>query len=212
MNDAANRARLVAALREHQAAFGVKLSDDQAARLADYYDLVQDHNPTLHLVAPCSPEEFAVRHVLESLTLLEFLPAHSRFADVGAGAGLPSVPCLIVRRDLRTFLIESKAKKIGFLQSILTKFGLIERATLIHSQFAETPRPDVSHVTCRALDRFAQNLPRLLKWSGGRTLLFFGGPSLREQFIGLGVGITEKLLPMSQRRYLFVTQDRKPPS
>ena len=75
-----------------------EMAIEEGATLADYYELVQANNPLLHLVAPSSPEEFAVRHVLESLALLKFLPERAKFADVGAGAGLPSIPCLIAAR------------------------------------------------------------------------------------------------------------------
>ena len=108
------RKEFVQAIKTHQAAFGLKLSDQIIDRLADYYDSVQEHNPLLHLVGPCSPEEFAIRHILESLTLLEHLPNTAKFADVGAGAGLPSIPCLLVREDLTSVLIESKEKKTKF--------------------------------------------------------------------------------------------------
>ena len=82
------RDEFISALRSNQAAFGVDLSDDAVERLTDFYALVQQHNPLLHLVGPCSAEEFATRHILESLTMLEFLPMNARFADVGAGDGL----------------------------------------------------------------------------------------------------------------------------
>lgn len=205
MEDAAIRGGFVTALREHRDGFGLDVSDQQVSRVADYYDLVRVHNPILHLVGPATPAEFAIRHVLESLTLLEFLPVNARFADVGTGAGLPSVPCLIVRPDLKGFLIESKAKKVSFLREVAEKCELAERVTLIDRQFAETPRPVVGFVTCRALDRFAQNLPRLVKWSGDATLLFFGGPSLRDQLSDLGVKFIERLMPMSEQRYLFIS-------
>ena len=198
------RIEFLDALKAHEASFGVELSASALEGLADFYELIQQHNPLLHLVAPCTPKDFAVRHVLESLTLLEVLPRNARFADVGTGAGLPSIPCLILRDDLIGFLIESKAKKIGFLKEVVAECGFCERASLIHRQFSESPRPDVSYVTCRALDRFAQNLPRLMKWSGDGTLLLFGGPSLQEQLITLGVKFTQKLMPMSEQRYLFV--------
>ncbi|MCV4777967.1 class I SAM-dependent methyltransferase, partial [Escherichia coli] len=67
------------------------------ALLADYFDLVMRHNALLHLVGPCSPEDFAVRHILESIVMTGFIPTGGSFADVGAGAGLPSIPCLIAR-------------------------------------------------------------------------------------------------------------------
>jgi len=198
------RDEFIDGLRKHQAAFRLDLPADVIGRLADYYQLVQDHNPILHLVAPCSAEEFAVRHIIESLTMTKELPGSSRFADVGTGAGLPGIPCLIARADLRGVLIESKEKKAGFLQKVLAECQLSDRAELINRQFAEIKRPDVSYVSCRALDRFAQNLPRLLRWSGDCTLLLFGGPSLREELIREKVGFTERLMPLSEQRYLFV--------
>lgn len=201
------RGEFIKTIGENQAQFELDLTVKNVERLADYFELVQEHNPILHLVGPCTPAEFAVRHVLESLTLLEFLPQNARFADVGTGAGLPSIPCLIVRDDLHGALVESKEKKVGFLQTVIAKCKLAGRAEIVHKQFSETPRPDVSYVTCRALDKFTQNLPRLLKWSGNCTLLFFGGPALRQEMQKHGLKIKkERLMPMSEQRYLFVSK------
>src|SRR4051812_26775644 len=84
-------------LAEHAEGFGVSLGEGARARLGDYFELVSAWNPRLHLVAPCAPAEFATRHVLESLAALRFLPAGATFVDVGAGAGLPALPCLLAR-------------------------------------------------------------------------------------------------------------------
>ena len=199
------RGRLTEQIRVNAALFDVELTDDALARIADYYDLVQEHNGLLHLVAPCPPEQFAVRHILESLTLLEFLPTNAKFADVGSGAGLPSIPCLIARPDLRCVLIESKFKKARFLDEAIERLGLQDRAEIVNKQFEETEPKNARLVTCRALDKFAQKLPRVIKWSQGRTLLFFGGPALRIEMEKLGLAVREKLMPLSERRYLFVT-------
>lgn len=203
------RKRFISSIKEHREGFGVDLSDETIQRLADYYELVQEHNPLLHLVAPCTPEEFATRHILESLTLLEFLPRGARFADVGTGAGLPSIPCLIARDDLHAVLIESKEKKAGFLQTVLADCQLTNRAAIVNRQFSETPRPDVSYVTSRALDRFAENLLRLVKWSRDCKLLFFGGPALEEKLTAMGLSVERRLLPMSEQRFLFITENRR---
>jgi 16S rRNA (guanine527-N7)-methyltransferase len=191
-------------IRDRQSEFGLRLEENRIEKLAQYFELVQKNNPLLHLVAPASEEEFAVRHVLESLTLLEFLPANARFADVGTGAGLPSIPCLIAREDLRAVLIESKLKKGAFLEEVLSKCGLENRASLINRQFEEISKPDVAFVTCRALDKFTQKLPKLLKWSRGADLLFFGGKALGEELTKSRVKFREKLMPLSEQRYLFI--------
>lgn len=195
------------AIEKHQTAFDLNLSDEKIHALADYYELIQKHNALLHLVAPTSAEEFAVRHVLESLTLLEFLPQDAKFADVGTGAGLPSMPCLVAREDLLGVLIESKPKKANFLIETAEKLNIEKRVRVINRQFEEAAKPAVSFVACRALDKFADKLPRLLKWSGESELLFFGGNNLREALQKHRVKFVEKLMPLSEQRYLFVVQN-----
>ena len=201
------RQQFIKSLSANQQNFDILLTKQQQNALADYYEIIQKHNEILHLVAPCSPEDFAVRHILESLTLLEFLPKNAKFADVGTGAGLPSIPCLIVREDLSGVLIESKLKKVSFLQKVLAESKLENCAEILDRQFEELPKPNVSFILCRALDKFTQKLQKLLRWSGNSKLLFFGGNNLREELQKNGVEFQEKLMPMSEQRFLFVSLD-----
>ena len=197
------------ALSANQGLFGIDLSDDAVSDLSKYYELVKAHNPLLHLVAPCSAEDFATRHILESLTLLHHFPQNAKFADVGAGAGLPSIPCLIARKDLKATLIESKVKKADFLQTAGDELKLNKRSVITNRQFEETMSGEAEFVTCRALDKFVDKLPKLIKWSKGLKLLFFGGPALRIEMEKLGLTVQEQLMPLSERRYLFISQARK---
>ncbi len=192
------------AINAHQSAFGLTLSDDAVERLAVFYGLILEHNPILHLVGPCTAEEFATRHILESLTLLEYLPTGSRFADVGTGGGLPSIPCLLVRGDLRAVLIESKEKKTKFLELAIESLGIKDRTAVVNKQFQEVDPGNCESITCRALDKFTEKLPKLLKWRKRRPMLLFGGPNLREELLKQKVAFVEKLMPMSDQRYLFV--------
>jgi 16S rRNA (guanine(527)-N(7))-methyltransferase RsmG len=200
------RSEFIGSLQKHQALFGLEISDQKIERLADYYDLVIEHNPILHLVAPCTPEEFATRHILESLTLLEFLPESARFSDVGAGAGLPSIPCLLARDDLKVDLIESKIKKSEFLRKAIEELSRSDRANVINKQFEEAESGEASVVTCRALDRFSEKLPRLIKWSKNRPLLLFGGPDLRPLIKKYRLVTAERLMPLSERRFLYFAE------
>ena len=175
--------------------FGVELTAEALARLGTYYSLLIRWNDRLHLVAPCSPEEFATRHVLESLMLLEHLPHGAKIADIGSGGGLPILPCLIVRADLEATLIESSQKKAVFLREALNAVG--RKATVLPRRFEDVPAPDVQFVTSRALDHFEKKLGELMAWAPkGATLLLFGGEKLldAERF----------LIPGSEKRYLYV--------
>src|SRR5690606_35901429 len=131
VREVTNRSEFIRALEANEAAFSIGLDDSRRERLADYFEIVMEHNDLLHLVAPCTPETFATRHVLESLSLLRHLPARAEFIDVGSGAGLPSLPCLVAASQLSAVLVESKPKKAAFLTAAIERLGLSDRAIVI---------------------------------------------------------------------------------
>jgi len=193
--------RFEQALRSSQSVFEIELGSEVVSGLSAYYSLLTRWNPRLHLVAPCSPEEFATRHVLESLMLLKHLPQDAKIADIGSGAGLPIIPCLIARPDLHATLIESSQKKSVFLREALNATS--RSATIVARPFEEVPPPDVSFITCRALDQFMEKVPDIIRWAPqGSSLLLFGGETLRER---LGGRTREFKVPLSEKRFLFVT-------
>ena len=194
------------ALAGRAARFGVELDEEARARLGLYFELVAAWNPRLHLVAPCPPAEFAVRHVLESLFALQFIHPNATLLDVGSGAGLPAVPCLVVRQDLKAVLVEASQKKAVFLREALSKLGLSERARVIADRFEKVEPPEANYLTCRAIERFTEILPILLTWSASvMTPLLFGGESLREPLENYGELLYDMYrVPESERRFLFV--------
>lgn len=188
-------------LLRSERAFDVALSSDMTTRLDIYYSVLTRWNDRLHLVAPCSPEEFAKRHVLESFIVVEHLPQGATIADVGSGAGLPMIPCLIVRPDLNVTLIESSQKKAVFLREALKAVG--RTASIIAQRFEEIEAPPVSFVTCRALDQLTTKVSELMKWAPGEaTLLLLAGEGIKTQL----KRYKEFLIPGSEKRYLFVVQ------
>jgi len=201
------RTEPINSLKTNQGRFGAELSDSSIEKLADYYELLQEHNPILHLVGPSSPSEFATRHILESLTLLPHLPLKTKFADVGTGGGLPSIPCLLVREDLTAILIESKEKKTKFLEEAVEKLGIKDRVTIVTRQFEEAELDDATVVTCRALDKFSDKLRKMVRWSKGRQILFFAGENLAEVLTKNGLSFERSLMPLSERRFLFILDE-----
>jgi len=193
-------------LISNMGSFDLDLSAETVTLLGEYYSLLTRWNDRLHLVAPCSPEEFAVRHVLESLLLLKHLPQNARIADIGSGGGLPIIPCLIARPDLEATLVESSQKKVIFLREASSHLDL--RTTIIPRPFEDVPAPPVSFVTCRALDQFMRKLPALINWAPrGSTLLLFGGETLGDQLRRANVNFEQLLIQQSEKRYLFLAAD-----
>jgi 16S rRNA (guanine527-N7)-methyltransferase len=198
--------RFEQALISNMGSFDLDLSPQTVTQLSAFYSLLTHWNDHLHLVAHCSPEEFATRHVLESLMLLKHLPPNAKIADIGSGGGLPIIPCLITRPDLEATLIESSQKKSVFLREALNQFRLT--SAIITRPFEEVDPPPVSFVTCRALDQFMQKLPALIDWApAGSTLLLFGGETLEQQLNRANVNFEQLLIPQSEKRFLYLATD-----
>jgi 16S rRNA (guanine527-N7)-methyltransferase len=200
---------LLKTLESQSRNYGINLTAETAVRLGLYYQLLNKWNARLHLVAPCSPEEFATRHLLESLFLVKSLPLDAKIVDVGSGGGLPVIPCLIARKDLSATLIESSKRKSVFLREALKQSNISAGTTVLSDRFENLPRMSAQFLTCRALDGFEEKLPDLIRWSPeSSTLVLYGGDSLRQKLTALSTGFSAELLPNSDRRFLFVVQRR----
>ena len=106
-------AQFTIALQQNAEKFDVELTTPEIERLQSYYALILKWNERLHLVGPCSPEEFATRHVLESLLLLRHLPA-----------ALLGVPRGLHERILRGLveLVEHLQRAIALLDGAVVLF------------------------------------------------------------------------------------------
>jgi 16S rRNA (guanine527-N7)-methyltransferase len=195
------------ALAERAVRFGVELDEEARVRLGDYFELVEAWNPRLHLVAPCAPAEFATRHVLESLIAQTYIKEGATLLDVGSGAGLPAIPCLILRGDLKAVLFEASQKKSVFLREALSKLGLSQRTRVVAERFEKVEAPEADCLTCRAIERFTEILPALVNWAARvPTLLLFGGESLGERLEAARLSFEPVRVPESERRFLFVVR------
>jgi 16S rRNA (guanine527-N7)-methyltransferase len=205
MNTATATIQFSESLEAEMSSYGVTLSSEALDGLARYFEMLSAWNSRLHLVSFHSTEEFATRHVLESLLLLKYLPPGARVADVGSGGGLPIVPCLIARSDLQAVLVESSKKKAVFLREVLRETSTKERAQVFAERFENLATPQVDFVSCRALERFEAMLPRLIKWAPpSGTLLLFGGEELGKAIQALALSSERILIPNSARRFLFI--------
>jgi 16S rRNA (guanine527-N7)-methyltransferase len=138
------------------------ITEEACDKFVAYYELLIDWNTRMNLTAITEPEETVKKHFLDSLAALPFLPENARVADVGTGAGFPSIPLLIMRRDLRFTLVDSLNKRIVFLQEVLKTLGL--SAECVHARAEDFGRdPKYRAGFDAAVSRAVAALPTLLE-------------------------------------------------
>lgn len=97
---------------------------EKAPAFEAFFALLSEYNAKFNLTAVRERGEVWEKHFLDSLAGEYLFPQGARVAEVGSGAGFPSVPLMIVRDDLTFTLIESTGKKCNFLRTAVRELGL----------------------------------------------------------------------------------------
>jgi len=104
---------------------GFELNEKQLSLFETYYSELVEYNQKVNLTAITEPHAVSITHFVDSMTLLKAnIPQNAKVADIGAGAGFPSVPALIYRPDLKLTLIDSLNKRITFLKYLSERLGI----------------------------------------------------------------------------------------
>lgn len=105
---------------------GLAPSEEQLRQMDRLRQLVLYWNSRLNLTRIVSDQEVAIKHFVDSLMPLAFalVPAGSRVADVGSGAGFPGIPLKIWDESLSVTLIESTTKKAEFLRNVAKELSI----------------------------------------------------------------------------------------
>jgi 16S rRNA (guanine527-N7)-methyltransferase len=123
------------------------------SKLFLYIDILKKWSQKVSLTSITDKEEIIRKHFGESLHCLKFVDiVDGRLADVGAGAGFPSLPIKLARPSLAVDLYEPNLKKATFLNEVIRLLGL-SLARVIRERIPETqPHPlSLQHLTARAV-------------------------------------------------------------
>lgn len=102
---------------------GLSLSDEQLQKLIDYVVLMHKWNKVHNLTAVREPMDMVTLHILDSLSILPHIECN-HLLDVGAGAGLPSIPLAICLPALQVTAVDAVQKKVSFMRQAKAQLGL----------------------------------------------------------------------------------------
>ena len=137
---------------------GQEITREAAEKCARLLCELDRWNARINLTAIGDVKEMVGGHLIDSLAVRPLIYGKSMI-DVGAGAGFPGLPVAITMPSLAVELLDSNARKVGFVQHVI---GVLEisNATAVRSRAEDyAPGRGFDTVIARAL----ASIPRLIE-------------------------------------------------
>lgn len=103
---------------------GRLLSREVCEKLYILTEHLLSENEKYNLTAITEPEKIILNHYADCAALAIRLPKGARVADIGCGAGFPTLPVALFRPDVRVTGIDSTAKRVAYVTGAAELLGL----------------------------------------------------------------------------------------
>lgn len=178
-------------LKKGAAQLGLALPDPALDPLFWLMEELLRWNRKVNLTAITRPAEVVEKHLLDSLAILPEVEGARSLLDIGAGAGFPGLPLKLAYPAVQLTLLESQAKKVGFLKHAIAGLGLrgaSARQLRAQGQPELEGLPPFDRVVSRALSEPSRWLPLARPYCGpgGRVLAMFGRGWGEGELLALG--------------------------
>lgn len=109
----------------------IALSEEKIGKLADFLGLLEKWNSRINLTAVKDFDSMVVKHLLDSLIVLEALDTDilhrlltGKTLDIGSGAGFPGTALAICMPEIDIWSIDKNRKKIAFQETVKRHLAL----------------------------------------------------------------------------------------
>jgi len=142
-------------------------------------------------------------NILDSLYPLKFINSFSSFADIGTGAGYPGLILAIVKKDIKSYLIEPRAKRVSFLNFVKASLGL-KNLTILQKRAENVKDLKVDLITSRAVSniKLLLDITKNIK-KHNTSYLFYKGSMLKEELEETKI-TNYKIVSRDDRNYLYI--------
>ncbi len=125
-----------ALIAEGAARFRLTVSTQQMTAFTRHAKTLVAWNQRTNLTRIVSPEAMAVRHFVDSLSLVPHLSGRQAIMDMGAGGGFPGMVVAAMLRDSRVVLVDAVRKKVSFLNHLI-RLHQPCRVAAVHARTAD---------------------------------------------------------------------------
>ena len=142
-------------------------------------------------------------NILDSLYPLNFIGKYESFADIGTGAGYPGLILAMAQRDVKSYLIEPRIKRVSFLNFVKASLKL-DNLTVICNRVEKVENLQVDLITSRAVTNTSLllDITKNIKKEGS-SYLFYKGSMLEEE-IEIAKLNSYNIVNRKDRNYLYI--------
>ena len=144
-------------IRDIKEIYENEILGENRERLEQFRSLLTEYNQKYNLTSILEEKDVYYKHFLDSAAGADLFKKNAKVAEIGSGAGFPSIVLKILRADLSFDLFESVGKKCEFLRVVVDKLGLenvhIYNVRAEDAARLEKYREKYDYVTARAVAR-----------------------------------------------------------
>ena len=142
-------------------------------------------------------------NILDSIFPLNFINKYNSFTDIGTGAGYPGLILAMALRDVKSYLIEPRIKRVSFLNFVKASLKL-ENLTVICSRVEEVKDLQVDLITSRAVTNTSLllDITKNIKKENS-SYLFYKGSMLESEIETAKIN-DYKIVNRKDRNYLYI--------
>ncbi len=111
-------------IREIEGILREEILGEKREELEKFRSLLLEYNARYNLTAITEEKDVTYKHFLDSAAGVDLFKEGAWVAEIGSGAGFPSMILKILRPDLRFDLFESVGKKCEFLKAAMEELDL----------------------------------------------------------------------------------------
>lgn len=102
----------------------IQFDEEMIKKFLKYRDLLVQWNEKFNLTAIIDDRGIALKHYVDSLSIMEDVKGRRNLADVGTGAGFPGIPLKIAGFKGQIVLMDSLKKRVGFLDAVIKELEI----------------------------------------------------------------------------------------
>lgn len=131
------------------------VSRETLQKLKDFMQILLEWNQKINLVSKNAEKELELRHVLDSLQLIDYIRDDAKLlVDVGSGSGFPGIVLAIACQEkfpaMKVVLIESITKKTVYLKDVCQRLNL-QNVEVVNNRVENVVFKNVDYITARAV-------------------------------------------------------------